>query len=160
MINTPTMVKTIYNTSDTGLMANNGENRLVFSAVNVSFVTNSTKDIVTDHPLPQKQDDILRNDQEGTMSVTKQQTLNTNLEDIKKFRSEKTGLKQDGHFTVKPTLYWNKFSGYMTNNTIDKNMTVYNVKYNQSKVTAKNGMYQKDPGYIFCLFVNLIFKFI
>jgi len=153
MVNTPT---------DARLMANNSERRLVFPAVNVSLVTNSTKDIVTDHPLPQKQDGVLRNNQEVALSVTKEQTLNTNLQDIKEFRSEKTGLIQDDYFLVKPTLYWNKLNGYIiTNKTIiGKNMPVYNLEDNQSEVTAKNGMYQMDPGYDFCSFDSLVFQFI
>jgi len=159
MTNTPKLVKTIYNTVDSGLMANS-KHRLVFPVVNVSMVGNSTKDIGTDHPFPQEQDGILRNDQEATMSVTKEQPLNTNVQDIKEFRSEKTGSIQDDYFVVKPILYWNKLNDYMTNNTIDKNMHVYNVEDNQSEVTAKNGMYEMDPGYDFYLFVSLVFKFI
>jgi len=155
MTNTPKLVKTIYSTVDAGIMANNSKHRLVFP-VNVFMVANSTKDIGTDHPLAQKQDGIPRNDQEVSLSVTKEQPLNTNLQDIEEFPSEKTVLIQDDYFVIKPTLYWNKSNGYTTNNTIDKKMPVYNVEDNQSEITAKNGMYQMDlrmdPRYDFCLF--------
>jgi len=155
MVNTPMLVKTIYNTVDAGLMTNNVKNRLVFPASNVSMVTNSTKETGTDHILPQKQGGILRNEQEVSLSVTKEQPLNTNLQDTKEFRTEKTGLIQDDYFVDKPTLYRNKLNGYMTNNTIDTNL-----EDNQSEVTAKNGMYQMNPEYDFCLFVGLVFQFI
>jgi len=157
MVNTPTLVKTVYNTVDAGLIANDSKNRLVLPDVNVSMVTNSTKVIVTDHPLSQKQDGMLSNDQEVTLTVSKEQTLKTNLQDIQEFKSGKTGIVQDDYFIVQPTLYWNKSNGYMTNKKFDKNMPVYYVENNKSEVTANNGIHQMDPGYDFCLFVSLFF---
>lgn len=159
MVNTPTSVKTVYNTNGAGLTANNSENRLVLTAVNSTMDTNSTKDIVTDHLLARKNDGMLKNEQELFLSLARQQILNTNLQDIKEYRSRKPELIQDDYFVVKPTSYRKKFNLYTTDNKIDKSMSI-NVEDNKSEVTVKNGIYQMDTGYEFCLFVSLLFRFI
>jgi len=162
MVNTPTFVRKIYNTVDAGLMANNSENRLVLTAVNITTITNSTKGIVKYHPLSQKHDGMSRNYlQEVSLSsqtLTKELILNINFQGLKQFRSGKTGLIQDDYFLAKPTLHRKKINHYISKNKIDKSILAYNVEYNNSEVTVNDAMYQIDTGYNFCLFFSLVFQ--
>lgn len=161
MVNTPTFVRKMYTTVDAGLMANKSENQLILTAVNITTVTNSTKDIVTHHPLSQKHDGMWKNDLQevslSSLSLAKELILNINFQELKQFRSGKTGLIQDDYILVKPTLHWKKFNRYINKNKIDKSLPAYNVEYNNSGVTANDGMYQMDTGYNFCLFISLVF---
>lgn len=110
--------KTVYNTIGAEWVANKSKNHLVLNGMNI-------------------------NDQEITQSMSKEQTLNKNVQSTKEFTFRKT----DDYL---PNLYWKKLNRSTTNNKIDKNIPIYTMEDNKTNETMNNEIYQMDTRYEFC----------
>lgn len=115
---TSALKKTVYNTIGAEWIANKSKNHLVLNGINI-------------------------NDQEMTQSVTKEQTLNRNVQTTKEFPFRKT----DDYL---PNLYWEKLNRSTNKNEVDKNIPIYKTEDNKTNVTMNNEMYQMDTRYDFC----------